>query len=125
MPCGGIYPAPAFGGPDALAESGPCWECRKYGCELWVEEWDTPLHEKCLDAFMLTGEGAILLEHGHTVMTTQGKWDPTTAWVSGMEAQQTLRSSLYEIERKMTPSQLAAAKALLKKRREPPPYGTF
>ncbi len=59
MPCGGIWPAES---------DHPCWACGETGCDLWCEEWDTPLHKRCLGAFLKTEEGQCVIAHGHNII---------------------------------------------------------
>ena len=72
MPCGGIYPIKGswvdeFGGKNALCFycTSPCGEN-----DLWVEEWDAPLHRSCLAEFLSTDEGKVVIEHGHDIIQT-------------------------------------------------------
>lgn len=62
MPCGGIYP----GG--LMAQRYSCLQCDKPGCDLWCEEWDSPLHSECVEEFLKTVPGDIVLNHGHEVI---------------------------------------------------------
>lgn len=59
MPCGGIYPTEK--------NDYPCWQCGEKGCDLILIEWDSFLHSACVDAFLLTEEGKVVLGHGHAV----------------------------------------------------------
>lgn len=63
MPCGGIYP----GGPCGLTDH-PCWVCGEKGCDLFCDEWDTPIHSRCVPDFLETDEGKCVLHHGHEVV---------------------------------------------------------
>lgn len=64
MPCGGIWTP----GPDSSwTNGGPCWVCQEDGCELFCDEWDTPLHVRCLGEFLCSEEGRIVLDHGHCI----------------------------------------------------------
>lgn len=65
MPCGGIYPGSPMG---AACSSHPCWVCDKKGCDLFCDEWDTPLHSRCVAKFLESDEGRIVLGHGHQVV---------------------------------------------------------
>jgi hypothetical protein len=69
MPCGGIYPIKGSWVVD-LASFGTCYHCGldTNGNDLWVEEWDAPIHSKCVDDFLKTKEGQIVLKHGHEVI---------------------------------------------------------
>jgi hypothetical protein len=62
MPCGGIYPASGHW------TEHPCWVCCKRGCDLFCDEWDTPIHSRCVPEFLRGGEGKIVLAHGHGVV---------------------------------------------------------
>lgn len=64
MPCGGIYP----GGPCGPEDDYPCWVCREKECDLFCDEWDTPLHSRCVAKFLESDEGRIVLAHGHEVV---------------------------------------------------------
>jgi hypothetical protein len=75
MPCGGIWtPEP---GSFWIADH-PCWVCQEKGCELFCDEWDTPLHVRCLGKFLDTDEGRCMLLHGHGIHV-EGREDGT-AW---------------------------------------------
>lgn len=66
MPCGGIYP----GGPIPPPKTGydfPCWVCRKSGAQHFCDEWDTPIHARCVPTFLQTEEGRVVIKHKHTV----------------------------------------------------------
>ena len=69
MPCGGIYPIK-----DSWVEPycniGDCFQCNKQTDvnDLWVEEWDAPIHKNCVDDFLKTEEGKIILDHKHEVI---------------------------------------------------------
>lgn len=65
MPCGGIYPAVQREGTETcfLCQK-PISEDRYYECI----EWDCSLHVKCLDPFLTTIEGKIVLMHEHEVV---------------------------------------------------------
>lgn len=60
MPCGGIYPVSGL--------IYPCWVCDKHNCELFCEEWDTAIHKKCVDKFLETDEGKLVLNHEHNII---------------------------------------------------------
>lgn len=66
MPCGGIYPI-TFGD---FYVRGECWHCGKSNPVLshYCEEWDAFLHSECIDPFLKTKEGDIVLQHGHEVI---------------------------------------------------------
>lgn len=64
MPCGGIYK-------QLTDKESWCFECgqtittdtESYYCE----EWDCDIHVTCLDAFLDSPEGEIVLLHGHDI----------------------------------------------------------
>lgn len=69
MPCGGIRPLLS-----RQSSHYPCWVCNLKDCDLWCEEWDTPIHSRCVPRFLKTEEGKIVLDHGHGVqMMKDGK----------------------------------------------------
>jgi hypothetical protein len=65
--CGGIYPM-------AVAEHAPghvCFVCGGVvdsGIDLYVVEWLAVLHRRCLPAFLIMPEGAVVLAHGHAII---------------------------------------------------------
>lgn len=69
MACGGIYPIrnlhPEIR--DIFERPYPCWMCGKLGAKHFCDEWDTPIHARCVAKFLLTEEGECVIEHGHTV----------------------------------------------------------
>jgi len=65
MPCGGIYPC-------APMEGERCFYCGKRDCDHYVEEWDGGLHGTCIDDFLKTREGAIVINHKHKVVRKTG-----------------------------------------------------
>ena len=68
MPCGGIVPIKQSvirSLPDL--DSLTCWVCNKPNCELWCEEWDTPLHKACLKEFLASEEGKVIIDHQHLI----------------------------------------------------------
>ena len=69
MPCGGIYPIKTGWLADFTSDDDECWfNDGPVGVNgLFCEEWDTSLHKSCLKRFMVTDEGRIVLEHGHTI----------------------------------------------------------
>ena len=67
MPCGGIYPIEAMGESYQDVKDTPCWMCGQSGCEVFCEEWDTGLHKKCVEEFLKTPEGKIVIAHGHEI----------------------------------------------------------
>lgn len=66
MPCGGIYPGGPFG--SELREPTDCWVCHKSGCLHFVEEWDTPIHARCVPEFLASDEGLCVIRHEHEVV---------------------------------------------------------
>ena len=73
MPCGGIYPVePPEDEHVAYADGNlRCWQCNKPMSRdipaSFVEEWDSFIHDHCIDAFLLTEEGRIVIDHGHDI----------------------------------------------------------
>lgn len=65
MPCGGIYPA-EYDQP----WNHRCFLCKWSGGGPWsfVEEWDADIHDECIDKFLETMEGKIVINHGHEVV---------------------------------------------------------
>ena len=63
MPCGGIYPMEGRRGVE-------CFYCegRTPIPDHYCEEWDAFLHGKCVEPFLTTEEGKIVIEHGHEVV---------------------------------------------------------
>lgn len=75
MPCGGIYPIKGtwvekYVAADRLKND--CFQCGQVEPPIthFCDEWDCYLHEGCIDAFLQTREGKIVLEHGHEVIRT-------------------------------------------------------
>ena len=68
MPCGGIYPM-RDSWVEKLITYGDCFycDCETHSDDLWVEEWDAPLHRNCLDDFKKTDEYQIIIKHGHDI----------------------------------------------------------
>ena len=62
MPCGGIDWTGPYPGMD-------CFACGKSDPppDHWVEEWDAAIHADCIEAFLATPEGQIVVKHGHAV----------------------------------------------------------
>lgn len=65
MPCGGIYPMKGL-------EGERCWHCNHTNCDHYCEEWDAGLHGACIELFLATEEGKIVLEHKHIVIRRTG-----------------------------------------------------
>lgn len=80
MPCGGIYPKEGSWAQHANAALG-CYHCDLPCCELWCEEWDAPIHDRCVDAFLKTREGQIILDHGHEVVRLPQRRPGKTTYV--------------------------------------------
>jgi hypothetical protein len=68
MPCGGIIPIKGTWVEKFHDPKHPCWQCNKGDCDVFCQEWDTPLHSKCVRAFLETEEGKIVLAHKHMVV---------------------------------------------------------
>jgi hypothetical protein len=78
MPCGGIYPLRHPDGSEAhfaapmlgTSDYDACFYCGKLDppCTHFCDEWDCYLHGDCIDAFLATEEGQIVLLHGHEVI---------------------------------------------------------
>jgi hypothetical protein len=72
MPCGGIGPSDSSG-----MEGYACFYCGKVKhpvtgkvVDHFVEEWDAALHRSCIEPFLITDEGEIMLSHEHDVVVT-------------------------------------------------------
>ncbi len=67
MPCGGIFPSENEA---AQYKNNHCWHCQKNDPlpDHFVLEWDAFIHGKCVEAFLMTQEGLIVLSHGHEVI---------------------------------------------------------
>ena len=68
MPCGGIWPASPQGLKDFVGPEGRCFHCHELGPDHWVEEWDAFIHGKCVESFLDTDEGDIVISHQHIVL---------------------------------------------------------
>lgn len=68
MPCGGIYPNHLHYAGKLTTPDQPCWMCEEGNCTHFIEEWDANIHEHCIDGFLMTREGKVLLAHGHEVI---------------------------------------------------------
>lgn len=84
MPCGGIYPVkgswvePYFltdiSGTMDERHSGPpmCYGCGEPILSIeeaaFCDEWDCNLHISCIDAFLKTDEGRVIIDHHHEVI---------------------------------------------------------
>ena len=61
MPCGGIYPV--------CPQEDICFYCGKTGLlDHFCDEWDTGLHAECVEPFLKTEEGKVVLAHGHRII---------------------------------------------------------
>lgn len=67
MPCGGIYPIKGTWVEPHTDNKARCFHCDEPECTLWVEEWDAPIHRKCVPEFLKTPEGFVILDHGHMI----------------------------------------------------------
>ena len=68
MPCGGIRPVRVTTENEKCQR---CWVCRWKIGEIPVsfcDEWDTFIHDVCINEFLKTVEGEIMLSHGHDVI---------------------------------------------------------
>lgn len=77
MPCGGIrhkdlMPKSYFSG------KTPCTVCARPDSELFVEEWDSFLHIKCLGTYLQTEAGSLVLKHKHEIQIPEGHQYPDT-----------------------------------------------
>ena len=65
MPCGGIYPV-------TDKDKGWCFGCGATldGSELcsFVEEWDALIHDRCIDSFLTSPDGQLVISHGHDII---------------------------------------------------------
>lgn len=87
MPCGGIY---YIGKPhnvrvvsdhvDAFRGIHECFHCGKKDPEPdhTVIEWDADIHGDCIEPFLLTAEGELVLLHGHPVYRKEADGSITT-----------------------------------------------
>lgn len=67
MPCGGIFPIK-----DSFVEpylkDYLCGTCNKNLATHYCEEWDNALCKDCIEPFLKSEEGLIMLQHGHEVI---------------------------------------------------------
>lgn len=75
MPCGGIYPiggswVEGYAAQQAQTGEADCFYCRKTEPPVthFCDEWDCYLHAHCIDEFLATPEGQIVILHGHEVI---------------------------------------------------------
>lgn len=72
MPCGGISGGQIYG---MFQIKGECFQCYMDILEpddgLFVEEWDCVIHRNCLGNFLLTDEGKVVMNHGHSIMVPE------------------------------------------------------
>lgn len=82
MPCGGIYPISKKSFKGKLPR---CWEARHPGHNeiigfdaewSFVEEWDTYIHDICIDEFLKGPEGEIIISHGHDIIRRNKECPP-------------------------------------------------
>jgi len=64
MPCGGIFPC-------VVEEGATCWVCDLPNPDCFLEEWDGFIHSACVEEFLYTEEGDIVLQHGHGVVINE------------------------------------------------------
>lgn len=67
MPCGGIYPVKGTPFAEFVTPEMPCWFCDKGDCDCFCDEWDAVIHSGCVEAFLFTDEGKVILRHKHPV----------------------------------------------------------
>ena len=74
MPCGGIYPIAStpFEALRPEGSGGYCFHCGKPDSVVphpshFVEEWDAYIHQECIESFLETEDGKIVLVHKHCV----------------------------------------------------------
>ena len=72
MPCGGIYPIKGSWVEKVPGKWHKCWVCGKPNCTHFCDEWDTPLHARCVITFLQSEEGKLMIEHGHLVQIDYG-----------------------------------------------------
>ena len=74
MPCGGIYPIKGSWVERHSAGGLRCYHCDKSfpTPELWVEEWDAPIHKACVEEFLKTPEGQVIVDHEHEIILNEG-----------------------------------------------------
>jgi len=68
MPCGGIYPIAGSWVAPYADRRMRCFHCNKVGVDLWCEEWDAPIHRACVESFLQTPDGEIVIKHGHSIV---------------------------------------------------------
>lgn len=70
MPCGGIYPLAQLGESYKSVIGTRCWVCGEpvLSTDVFCFEWDTGVNKKCVDAFLKTREGKLVIDHGHEVV---------------------------------------------------------
>ena len=62
MPCGGLYP---------VADTHKqCFSCgiSDHSEYSFVDEWDAFLHDRCIEEFLASPEGEIVINHGHEII---------------------------------------------------------
>lgn len=71
MPCGGIWPIKPL--EEAVSKDSWCYHCVEWLSKSGktpdheVEEWDAVLHGDCVEAFLKTDEGKLVIEHNHLI----------------------------------------------------------
>lgn len=74
MPCGGIVAAydGTFDNPIrpvvSEEEGTECFECGERGADCSLEEWDSGLHSDCVEGFLKSDAGQIVLLHKHIIL---------------------------------------------------------
>jgi len=75
MPCGGIHPIKGSWCEAYVNPKIPCIHCGKGKCDLFCMEWDGPLHSACVEDFLKTEDGKVILAHKHEVVVMKdGEW---------------------------------------------------
>ncbi len=59
-PAPGIYPC-------QRRRTNRCWHCNLGGADHFCEEWDTYLHKRCIEPFLKTEEGLLVIRHKHLI----------------------------------------------------------
>lgn len=75
MTCGGIYSiSQHYSGNEEFwtsAQTHACYQCQQpveRDVDLFVVEWDSYLHRRCLGHFLCQPEGLIVVAHGHEIV---------------------------------------------------------
>jgi hypothetical protein len=76
MPCGGIYPIKGTWVEkmyDPNNKMHSCFHCHQWKPpDLFCDEWDCFLHSECVEGFLKTEEGEVVLDHRHSVTIMKG-----------------------------------------------------